>query len=69
MAADYVDQLDLCPDCEGLRVTTLNLLPGVASLQLADDSTAIVRQGGVRVYVGRPPGPCPNPRAEAPDAP
>jgi hypothetical protein len=68
MGADCLHQLDLCPDCDGLRVTELNLLPGVSSLQLGDDSGAVVRHAGVRVYVGPPPGRCPNPKAEAPDA-
>lgn len=59
--ADCVHQIDLCPDCDGLRVVKMTPLPGVSSLTLADDSSAIVRQGPARVYIGPVPDPCPNP--------
>ncbi|MEU6928954.1 hypothetical protein AB0A05_07295 [Streptomyces sp. NPDC046374] len=58
--ADCMHEIDLCPTCDGLRVTRLNPLPGVSSLQLADESSALVRQGATQVYIGPVPGPCPN---------
>ncbi|MEU2487046.1 hypothetical protein ABZ593_20860 [Streptomyces sp. NPDC012617] len=58
--ADCLHQIDLCPDCDGLRTVRLNLLPGVSSIKLAGDSSAISYQGAAKVYIGPAPGPCPN---------
>ncbi|MFD4314999.1 hypothetical protein [Streptomyces sp. NPDC058548] len=62
--ADCVHRIDLCPECDGLRTVRLERLPGVSSIQLADDTSAIVARGPAAVYIGPVPGPCPN-REEA----
>ncbi|MGW3736660.1 hypothetical protein [Streptomyces sp. NPDC005148] len=57
---DCLHQIDLCPDCDGLRTVLLQRLPGVSSLTLSADSPAVSYQGPASVYIGRAPGPCPN---------
>lgn len=59
--ADCFHQIDLCPDCDGLRTVLLQRVPGVTSLTLSADSPAISYQGPASVYIGPAPGPCPNP--------
>lgn len=53
--------IDLCPDCDGLRTTTMTRLPGVTSIRLDSDDPSIRYQGAAAVYIGPAPGPCPNP--------
>ncbi|EMF20407.1 hypothetical protein H114_32729 [Streptomyces gancidicus BKS 13-15] len=53
--------LDLCPDCEGLRVTPLQQVPGVIGVTL-DGEPSVAYQGRAVVHIGPVPGPCPNPR-------
>ncbi|MGY5033546.1 hypothetical protein ACWC9U_22215 [Streptomyces sp. 900116325] len=56
--ADCLHQIDLCPDCDGLRSVWLQRLPGVSCLTLNADSPAISYQGPAAVYIGPTPGPC-----------
>ncbi|MFF6801124.1 hypothetical protein [Streptomyces sp. NPDC012616] len=62
-APDCTHQLDLCPDCDGLRVVRLERLPGIVDIRIDGDS-AITHRGPAVVRIGRAPGPCPNPRRE-----
>ncbi|MFF4391450.1 hypothetical protein ACFY0G_32375 [Streptomyces sp. NPDC001552] len=63
--ADSLHQIDLCPDCDGLRSVRLDRLPGVTSVTLHGDSPAISHTGPVAVYLGPTPGLCPNVKEEA----
>ncbi|CAL9327384.1 hypothetical protein [Streptomyces sp. enrichment culture] len=53
--------LDLCPDCDGLRTTTLQQVPGVVDVRLEGDPRISYR-GRAVVHIGPVPGPWPNPR-------
>lgn len=53
--------LDLCPDCDGLRTTTLQPLPGVVDLTV-DGASSVTYRGRAVVHIGPVPEPCPNPR-------
>jgi hypothetical protein len=55
-----VHHLDLCPDCEGLRVVRLDRLEGVISIEVDGDESPVGIGGPVEVYIGPTPGPCPN---------
>lgn len=62
---EHVHQLDLCPDCDGLRTTVLTRLRGVTNVRLAPASgTGFSFTGPAVVHIGPAPGPCPNPPEE-----
>ncbi|MFC8465992.1 hypothetical protein [Streptomyces sp. NPDC057250] len=61
--ADCVHHIDLCPDCDGLRTTRLDRVPGITSVTLDGQPAALRPRGPVTVYLGPVPGPCPNPPA------
>lgn len=62
---EHVHQLDLCPDCDGLRTTLLTRLPGVVDVRLDHiGGTGFSFTGPAVIHIGPAPGPCPNPRPE-----
>ncbi|WP_060880280.1 hypothetical protein [Streptomyces scabiei] len=65
---DHVHQLDLCPDCEGLRTTRLDRLPGLVDLTLHGPGGAVLSSGPAVVHIGPVPGPCPNTPAPSEEA-
>ncbi|MFD7963744.1 hypothetical protein ACFV5J_23370 [Streptomyces zaomyceticus] len=65
--ADCVHHIDLCPDCQGLRTVRLDRPPGVTTVTLNGEPSALTPRGPATVYIGPAPGPCPNqPPPEAP---
>lgn len=52
--ADHT-QIDLCPDCDGLRVTELTSL-GTVDITLNADTFSF--SGPAELYIGPTPGPC-----------
>ena len=54
---DHVHQLDLCPTCDGLRVTRLDRLEGVESVTL--DAGPFSFSGPGEVYFGPLAEDCP----------
>ncbi|MFF1965455.1 hypothetical protein ACFVW5_17940 [Streptomyces sp. NPDC058232] len=59
--ADCLHQLDLCPDCDGLRTVTLHRLHGVTSVTLDSDSSTLSLKGPAHVSISpADPGACPN---------
>jgi hypothetical protein len=56
--ADCIHQLDICPDCQGLRVTRLNRLEGVPNVTL--DAGPFSFSGPAEVYTGPVPEACDN---------
>jgi hypothetical protein len=56
---DQVHQLDLCPGCEGLRVATLDRLPGVLDVTLNGPGGRVIYSGPAVVHVGPAPDTCP----------
>ena len=60
-----IHHLDLCPTCDGLRVTRLERLDGVESVTL--DAGPFSFNGPADVYIGPVAEPCPEvPAEEAP---
>ncbi|MCM1964846.1 hypothetical protein [Streptomyces sp. G1] len=53
-------ELDLCSDCDGLRVTRLLRLSGVTGLTITYDSGETEHRTPSAVYLGPAPEPCPN---------
>ena len=56
---DCIHHLDLCPDCRGLRVTTLTPLEGVTDVHV--EAGPFSFSGEATLYLGPTPDPCPNP--------
>lgn len=64
MSTDCIHQLDLCPTCDGLRVTRLDRIPGVDSISIGyGDGTSY--SGPAAVYIGPVPEGCPAPPGSA----
>jgi len=64
--ADCIHQLDLCPDCEGLRVVKLDRIEGLTDIKIVGGSTgSFTLRGPAQVYMG-PVEPCPNDRQVSP---
>jgi hypothetical protein len=65
MSGDCIHQLDLCPTCEGPRVTRLDRIPGVdhISIEYGDGTTY---NGPAAVYIGPVPEDCPTPPEDQP---
>ncbi|CAL9665041.1 hypothetical protein SUDANB1_07167 [Streptomyces sp. enrichment culture] len=47
---DCIHQLDLCPNCQGLRITQLDRIDGVTSVTL--DAGPFSFSGPAEVYIG-----------------
>lgn len=59
--ADHRHEIDLCPDCDGLRTVRMDRLRGVTGFTLNSTEGDEIASGyDVKVYVGPVPGPCPN---------
>lgn len=54
---DCIHQLDLCPTCQGLRVTRLDRLEGVTSVTF--DAGPLSFSGPAEVYIGPIAEECP----------
>jgi hypothetical protein len=54
---DCIHHLDLCPTCDGLRVTRLDRLDGVKSISL--DAGPFNFSGPAEVFIGPTPTVCP----------
>lgn len=54
MTADHT-HLDICPECDGLRITEFTSL-GIVDIAL--DADAFTFTGPAELYVGPTPGPC-----------
>lgn len=54
--ADCIHQLDICADCQGLRVTRLDRLEGVTSVTV--DAGPFSFSGSAEVYIGPAPEDC-----------
>lgn len=54
---DCIHQLDLCPTCQGLRVTRLDRIEGVTSVTL--DAGPLSFSGPAEVYIGPVAEDCP----------
>ncbi|KUN37683.1 hypothetical protein AQJ30_15475 [Streptomyces longwoodensis] len=65
--AERVDHVDLCPDCQGVRVLPATRISDVTVHM--DGSDHISYRGKATVTVIPLPDPCPNPRREVPDGP
>lgn len=63
-SSDCIHQLDLCPTCDGLRVTRLDRLEGVESVTL--DAGPFSFSGPAEVYIGPVAQDCTNEPEEAP---
>lgn len=61
---DHVHQLDLCPGCEGLRVTRLDRLPGLVDLTVHGPGGAVISSGPAVVHICPVPETCPTPVEE-----
>lgn len=61
--ADCVHAIDLCPDCDGLRVVEATRFEA-AGLRIESDRGPIVSRGPVTITLSPFPGPCPNPHRE-----
>lgn len=55
---DCIHHLDLCPTCDGLRVTQMDRLDGVESVTL--DAGPFSFSGPVEVYIGPVADDCPS---------
>lgn len=55
---DCIHHLDLCPTCDGLRVTRLDRLEGVVSVEL--DAGPFSFSGPAEVFVGPMAEDCPS---------
>jgi hypothetical protein len=55
--ADCIHQLDLCPDCDGLRVTELT---SVGTVDISLDAGPFSFSGPAELYIGPAPEPCDN---------
>lgn len=53
-------ELDLCPDCDGLRTTTLTHVPGITHIEIESDHQSLTYTGPATIYIGPTPAPCPN---------
>lgn len=53
---DCIHNLDLCPTCQGLRVTRMERLNGVASVEF--NAGPFSYSGPVDLYTGPAPEPC-----------
>ncbi|MGW2951515.1 hypothetical protein [Streptomyces eurythermus] len=56
---DRRHDLDLCPDCDGLRVIELTQLD-VTDIRFDGPAGPLVPRGPATVHIGPAPGPCPN---------
>lgn len=61
---DHFHQLDLCPGCDGLRVATLDRLPGVTDVTMHGPGGRVISSGAAVVHIGPAPDTCPDTRAE-----
>jgi hypothetical protein len=61
---DCIHHLDLCPTCDGLRVTRLERLDGVESVTL--DAGPFSFSGPAEVYIGPIAEACPDTTEETP---
>jgi hypothetical protein len=55
---DCIHQLDLCPTCDGLRVTRFDRLDGVENVTL--DAGPFSFSGGAEMYIGPIAEACPD---------
>ncbi|KQW11433.1 hypothetical protein [Streptomyces sp. Root369] len=60
---DCRHQLDLCPDCAGLRVVEMTRVD-VTDIRFDGPAGHFVPRGPATVYIGPVPGPCPNVSSE-----
>ncbi|MFF0092691.1 hypothetical protein ACFYSF_22395 [Streptomyces canus] len=56
---DCKHDLDLCPDCGGLRVIEMTRLD-VTDIRLDGPAGSFTPLGPATVHIGPAPGPCPN---------
>lgn len=57
---DHLNRLDLCPDCDGLRVMRLDRIMDVVDVRIHAPQTGLKFKGRATVYMGPVAGPCPN---------
>lgn len=55
---ECIHQIDLCPTCNGLRVTRLERVDGIESVTL--DASLFSFSGPAEVYIGPTAEACPN---------
>lgn len=65
--ADRVHALDLCPECDGLRVVDGTRFQAT-DVRLDGPHGPIVPRGPVTITLTPLPGPCPTPRPEEADS-
>ena len=54
---DCIHQIDLCPTCDGLRVTRLDRLRGVENVTM--EAGPFSFSGPAQIYIGPAPEDCP----------
>lgn len=59
---DCIHELDLCPTCQGLRVTRMERLDGAALVEF--NAGPFSYSGPVDLYIGPTPEPCPGEAAD-----
>jgi hypothetical protein len=59
VTGNCIHQLDLCPTCHGLRVTSLHRLEGVDNITIIGPA-GVVTSGPATVYIGPVPADCPD---------
>ncbi|MEW2568330.1 hypothetical protein [Streptomyces sp. NPDC047070] len=59
--SDCKHQIDLCPDCDGLRVTRLDRIEGITSIRIDGPPGLSGMTLKNPVVYGGPVRPCPNP--------
>ena len=65
--AECLHAIDLCPDCDGLRVVKATRFEAT-DVRLNGPGGAIISRGPATVTLSQIPGPCPNPRREEADS-
>lgn len=63
---DCLHNLDLCPDCGGLRVIEMTRVD-VVDFRMDGPAGPLVPAGPATVHIGPVPGPCPNLSSEEND--
>lgn len=58
--SDCIHHLDICNECGGLNIVQLNLVAGVASINLDDGRGGTTTIDNAKIYIGPAATSCPN---------
>lgn len=65
--AEHLHAIDMCPDCDGLRVVEASRFEAT-DVRMNGPDGAINSRGPATITLSPLPGPCPNPRREETDS-